>query len=96
MLADGLDWNGLVIYASKRSQLVGSARTIEGFIEGNIDYRDFDNCSDYLIFGDDGTVLFALQTKTQKYQVVTIVGLTVLESFDSFDDLLSNAFNGHL
>lgn len=94
---NGLSWNGLVVYASERSLIVGRTDGfIEGFVEGNLDYRDFEPLKDYLIFAEDGVVLFAYQISTSKYQVVTTVGLTLLESFDTFDELLCDALKGHL
>lgn len=94
---DGLDWNGLVVYASKRSPIVGfTDRFIEGFVEGNLTYQDFEPLKDYLIFADDGDALFTYQISTSKYQVVTSVGLTLLESFNTFDELLYNALQSHL
>lgn len=96
-LTDGLDWNGLVVYASKRTAIVGFPdRYIEGYIEGNQDYRDFPPLKDYLIFAEDGVVLFTYRISASEYQVVTVVGLTLLESFRSFDELLANALQGHL
>ncbi len=96
-VVNGLDWNGLVVYASKRSQIVGfSDRFIEGFVAGNLAYQDFEPMKDYLIFADDGDALFTYQISTSKFQVVTSVGLTLLESFNTFDELLYDALQCHL
>lgn len=96
-VVNGLDWNGLVVYASERSPIVGfTDRFIEGFVEGNLAYRDFEPLKGYLIFADDGDALFTYQISTSKYQVVASVGLTLLESFNTFDELLCNALQSHL
>src|SRR5260370_34226488 len=53
---NGLDWNGLVIYASRRGRIRGfPTRTIEGVIEANLALRDdLEEMKDYLVLGDDG------------------------------------------
>jgi len=94
---NGLDWNGLVIYANERVPIPGySDRFIEGFVEGNLDFRDFEPWKDYLIYADDGVVLFTYHISQQRYEVVLRVGMSLLESFDTFNDLLTNALSGHM
>jgi hypothetical protein len=96
-LANGLDWNGLVVYASERTPIVGHTdRFIEGYVEANLDYRGFDPLSNYLIFADDGVVFYTYHISLARYEVILRVGLSVLESFGSFDELLVSAFKGHL
>ena len=94
-VVNGLDWNGLVVYASQPSLIVGfTDRFIEGFVEGNLTYRDFEPLKGHLIFADDGDALFTYQISTSKYQVLTSVSLSLLESFDTFDELLCKALQG--
>lgn len=96
-VTNGLDFNGLVVYASDRTPIENCPeRTIEGFIQGNLGYRGFDLMKDFLIFADDGVVLFTYCISKTRYEVILIVGLTVLESFATFDELLVNAFEAHL
>ncbi len=95
--ANGLDWNGLVVYASERMPIEGySDRFIEGFVEGNLDYRDHEPMRDYMVFADDGVALFTCRISNWKYEVITRVGLSLLESFNSFDELLASALSGHM
>jgi hypothetical protein len=95
--ANGLDWNGLVVYATERTPIVGYPdRFIEGFVEGNLSYRDYHPLKDYLIFAEDGVVLFTYRLSASEYQIVTTVGLSLLESFKTFDELMANALKGHL
>jgi hypothetical protein len=89
---NGLDWNGLVVYATQRSPIVGRTDVvIEGFVEGNLNYRGFEQMKEYLIFADDGTVLYVYNVVVRKYQVILRVGLSVLGTFDSFSELLFDA-----
>jgi hypothetical protein len=94
---NGLDWNGIVIYACARTPLVGYAdRFIDGFIEANLDFREYEPMKDYVVFADDGVALFTWHVSNSKYEVITRVGLSSLESFRSIDELLANALAGHL
>jgi hypothetical protein len=96
-LMNGLDWNGLVIYASHRTSIVGhSDRLIEGFIDGNLAYRDFEPMKEYLVFGDDGTSLYVYHTSEALYQIILSVGLSVMESFESFESMIATALEEHL
>jgi hypothetical protein len=95
--ANGLDWNGVVVYACERTPIVGySDRFIDGFVEANLDFRDHEPMKDYLVFADDGVALFTYHITESKYEVITRVGLSLLESFNAFDDLLTNTLSGHM
>lgn len=94
---DGLDWNGLVVYASERTTDAGGRGLfLEGLIEGNLDYRDFEPMRDYLVFAEDGTVCFTYCVSAAEYRVITTVGLTVLEAYCTFEELLADALEGHV
>lgn len=96
-LVNGLDWNGLVVYATSRSLLHGyEDRYIEGFVEGNLNLRDFEPMKNYLVFAEDGTCLFAYSQADSEYQAITSVGLTKLDSFQTFGGLLTDALKAHL
>jgi hypothetical protein len=96
-ITDGLDWNGLVVYASERTPIVGySDRFIEGFVEGNLNYRDFEPMNGFLVFADDGVALYAYCISARQFQVILSVGLSVLKSFPTFDELLASAFQDHV
>lgn len=95
--ANGLDWNGIVVYASDRMPVVGYVdRFIEGFVEANLDFRDHEPMSDYLVFADDGVALFTYHISISRYEVITRVGLTLLEAVNGFDALVANALSGHV
>lgn len=93
---NGLDWNGLVLYASARSQLAGFAdRSIEGIIEANTLHRDDVGLKDYLALGEDGTVLYAYHIPSRAYRVLTSVGHSVLETHTDCDSLIAAALTAH-
>jgi hypothetical protein len=89
---DGFFWNGLVIYASERQPLVATPDGfVPGFVEENLGYRDFELMKDYLIFAEDGVVFYTYHVSVNSYDTVLRIGLTVLESFDSIDQLIASA-----
>lgn len=101
-LADtnGLVWNGLSIYGSKSMPLNGLPDySVEGFVDANRHYRSLrrgDPMQDYIVFGEDSVVFFAYHIPPGVYEVITIVGMTALETYMSFDELLIDALRGHV
>ncbi len=95
---NGLDWNGLVIYASRRGNLHGfTDRTIEGLIEANLSWRDVDDdVKDYLVLGDHGETLFAYHNPTKKYRELDTCGLTVIKRHWDCGSLFVSALQAHL
>jgi len=90
--ANGLDWNGIVVYASKRTPIADYPdRMIDGMVEANLEFRGHVPMRNYLVFADDGVALFTYNMSNTKFEAVTRVGLTVLECFDSFDEMLARA-----
>lgn len=97
-ITDGLIWNGLCIMASRRSiYLPHSHVWIDGFIERNLEEREWDvRMCEYIVFAEDGEVSFALNIPSSNYEIVSRVGRSVDHVFDSFDELISSAFEAHL
>lgn len=95
-ITDGLDWNGLVLFGSKRRLIPGfTDRFAEGLVEANLAYRDNPDFSHYLILGDDGTVVFCADCQNSRYLVLTTVGLSELESYHTCEELLASALMSH-
>src|SRR5437763_1571215 len=80
-IADGIDWNGLVFFASRSAPLDGfQDRHIEGILDANLGYRDDPDLARYLVLGEDGTVLFCTESGSARHVVLLKVGLTELGS----------------
>jgi hypothetical protein len=95
-VTNGFFWNGLLIYACERTAVTGlSDGSIAGFIEENLGYRDFEPMNDYLIFADDGVVLYTYHISFARYEIILRVGLTILKTFNSFEELITNAFQAN-
>lgn len=89
---DGMNWNALVIYACQRGPLVSHPDiNLEGFVDGNLLYRDFEPMNDYLVFAEDGVALYAYRISTSEYRVMLEVGITVLHSYGTFEELMDDA-----
>ena len=86
---NGLNYDGLVIYATEPSPIIGyEHELIEGFVEANVDDREFEPMSRYLAFGQNEFDVFVLDLKTGEYQVINQLRLNVCRVAGSFDQLL--------
>jgi hypothetical protein len=95
---NGLDWNGLVIYASKRGQLQGLPKgTIEGLVDANLALRgDNDDMSNYLVLGDSGETLYAVhKLSKKKFHVIDVPDSSVMEKYADCGSLFGAALEAH-
>ncbi len=94
---DGLNWNGLFLYASERTPITGSpSNFIEGFVEMNLLYREDKWFEDYLVFGEGNMDLYVRQVSTGDFQIIDRVPGNLIETVSSFDELLIKALKAHL
>ena|SRR5882724_6467960 len=92
-MTNGLDWNGLVIYASATTPIVGlDDALIQGFVEANFLWRDYKPNENYLIFGESGLSKYVYNTARSEYQVIDRSSMGIVESVESFTVLLKRAF----
>jgi hypothetical protein len=94
---DGLNWNGLFIYASKTVPIVGyKDRFIDGFIDANLDFRGGGWENELILFGDSNLDLYVYDPSKKKYSARDRVSLDEAESYASFEQMLTEAFRKHL
>ncbi len=94
---DGLNWNGLFVYASEKSPIAGSpGNFIQGFVEINLLYREDKWFEDYLVFGEGNMDLYVRQVSSGEYQVIDRVPGNLIETLPSFNELLAKAIKSHL
>jgi hypothetical protein len=92
-----LNYNGLFIYASETVPVVGSrSATIQGIVEANLGWRDYEPHAAYLIFGEGNMDLYVRHLPTGRFQVVDRVPGNLIETHPSFDQLLAAALRAHL
>ena len=94
---NGLNHNGLFIYASETAPVVGARdATIQGLVEANLVWRDDEDFLDCLVFGDGNMDVYVRHLPTGEYQVRDRVPGNLVERFASFDELLAAAIKAHL
>lgn len=96
-ITNGLDWNGLLIFASETIPIVGyTDRKIPGFVDMNLLYRENEDCLDLLFFGESGIDSYVYCISAKQYQILDRVSLSLTETFDSFEMLIYEAFQCNL
>jgi hypothetical protein len=89
---DGLDANGLVLYATRTSPIAGHHdRFITGIVEANEGWRDLEDNRNYLFFGDSGMSLFAYHLGEKRYQILDRSSGSLIEAVQGFDELVARA-----
>lgn len=96
-ITNGLNWNGLQIFASETMPIVGyTDGKIPGFVDMNLLYRENEDCLDLLFFGESGIDSYVYCISAKQYQILDRVSLSLTETFDSFEMLIYEAFQCHL
>ena len=96
-MQDGLNHNGLFIYASETAPVVGTAgATIEGIVEANQGWRVDEHFARYLIFGEGNLDLYVRHLPTGAYQVVDRVPGNLIATHPTFEQLITAALEAHL
>jgi len=86
---DGLDWNGVVVYASEPSPIVGRPdRSIAGIVEMNLAFRDDPRFHDLLVLGSDGMDIYAYRMSSGEYQAFDEVPHQLVLAHPSFEDMM--------
>lgn len=95
-LTNGLDWNGLVIYAGHTAPIPDQPATaIEGFVDATLGWREFPAVSRLLFFGESGDRLYAYDPPSGSFQVRDRQSDSILETHPSFDSLIAAALEAH-
>lgn len=94
---DGLNWNGLMIYASSMRVAADPENSfIQGFVEANLLWRDYDPNKAYLIFAESGLSKYVFNIATSEYQILDRSSMERVKSVGSFEELITNAVTDHL
>ncbi|MBO1511142.1 YrhA family protein [Metabacillus bambusae] len=89
---NGLDFNGLVIYGVDEVLLDKEVdEDIHGFIETNELWNENDWQKQYIFFGDSDTAWYSYDLKDGVYVELDKPSGTLIQLFDSFDSMLSDA-----
>ena len=94
---DGLDWNGVVIYASEPLPIVRHPdRLIAGVVEMNLIFRDDRRFDDLLVLGSDGLDIYTYRVSTGAYEVRDEVPHELVAEGLSFEELMTKALRRSL
>lgn len=88
-ITDGLEWNGIVLYASETRIRDNGKLDIQGMLEVNMQLRlAYAPDKDFVYFAESGLDAFRHNLATNKYEVSDrVVGTSVYEVFDTADAL---------
>lgn len=87
---NGLDFNGLIIYGVDEVLQDDEVEEIQGFIETNEIWYENDWQKQYIFFGDSDTAWYCYDLNENIYVEIDKPSGTLIQSFDSFDSMLSN------
>jgi hypothetical protein len=91
-ITNGLDSNGLVIYASETGPIEGhDDMSIEGIVEANQGYWENPASRRFLFVGESGTSFYVLDRQDGAYRILDRQSQSMMEDLPSFEALLSRA-----
>ena len=92
---DGVARNGIQVYGTQTQRIQGLAREsyIEGLVEANLVWRDFELNKDYIFFAESGSDLYQHNLQTNLFEVADRVGRTVFDTFATAEELFEKVFN---
>jgi hypothetical protein len=97
-LTNGLDSNGLVIYAAETCPVVGyedKDMRILGLVEANQLWWDSPPRKGFLAFGDSSMDVYVYDIAESKYRIISRQGIRSGEEFPSFEAMLHKALEAH-
>jgi hypothetical protein len=90
---NGLNWNGLFIYASRPTPLRADPEsTLDGVVEINLQYC----IDDYVVLGQGNTDFYSYHIPTSSFHVASNPSLIVVENYPDCGSLLSSALRSAL
>ena len=96
-LANGLDWNGVVIFASENVPITAQqVRFVFGLVEMNLIYREDDRFARLLVFGSDGVDIYVYNNVTRAYEIYDESSHELVETLPSFDEMMRKALRRSL
>ena len=99
-VADGIDSNGIVLYASETQPLAGHADrpdyTIEGIVDANLTWRDYAPNQQFVFFAEAGDVVYCHDLTKNKFQIMDRIAQDVDSESDVFntcEELMEKVLN---
>ena len=96
-LTNGLDWNGVVFYASDTVPIVGHPdRPIPDLVEMNLSYREDPRFEEILVLGSNGMDIYTYRIPKGIYEIYDEVPHELFETIPTFDELMTKALTRSL
>lgn len=96
-VTDGLNWEGLFVYASDKNPVAGKPTLfMHSFVDDNLDWRSYAPHCNYLFFADGDISLFAYNLAERRYEIQDRPSGTVMGTFDTFDAMIAEALRNSL
>lgn len=96
-VTDGLNWNGLFVYASDKNPVIKKPTVfMHPFIEDNLDWRSHEPHKNYLFFADGEISLYVYNLVKSRYEVLDRPSETVINTFQTFDEMITEALHQRL
>lgn len=99
-VADGIDSNGIVLYASETQPLVGHADrpdyTIEGIVDANLTWRDYKPNQRFVFFAEAGDMVYCHDLTKNTFQIMDRIAQDVDSESDVFttcEELMEKVLN---
>ncbi|MBX9973973.1 YrhA family protein [Cytobacillus firmus] len=89
---NGIDFNGLVIYAVDKELLSEkNGEDLQGFVETNEIWHENESQKNYIFFGDSNISWYCFDLRSEIFLELDKPSGTIIQSFDCFDSMLSEA-----
>lgn len=93
---DGLDSNGISIYGSSRTLIVGTTnRFVSGLVEANLLWRKGGAYEDQVIFANDSLTNYVWHLDDEAWELRTTPSDDLREKVASFEELVFRALDAH-
>lgn len=100
-IANGIDWNGIQLYASQpQTRVLPTGRTkyvFRGLVEVNEQWRDFPPNNEFVFLAESGDVLYCHHLTSGKFEIVDRITKEmdddVRDAFDTCEALLEKLLN---
>lgn len=90
-VADGVDWNGTILYASETQLRENEELDSQGLLEANIQLRlTYTGDKDFIYFAESGMDAYRHNLLTDQFEVADrVVAESVFETFSTAEELLT-------
>lgn len=95
-MMNGLNWNGLFIYATKGMPLEDTDVKLSGLVEANEIWRDFEDHSQFLFFAEDSISRYCQDLISGDFKELDNSSDTVIQVYDSFESMFTDALKSSI